>query len=228
MNVERCEMCRPDTHALAKSARPLKSTFDPIKEEIMDPLTLASSFASLVGLIGMFKQERKEGDPIGKNDFLEWLKLHNFEEYAEMISNSSDTLLEIEKVLSENHEVVISKLHRIDDVLSTLAKNMDLMGGLAESIYQSSSISDQAIEVLRQLVNSPSTSFMKHRVGPNTDALILMQGGGQVNFEEQRFIDDDLDNLVNFGLLRLSYGSKGSDIYSITRDAAKFINSIDT
>ena len=188
----------------------------------MDPLTLASSFATIVGLIGMFKQEGKEGSPVGKSDFLEWLESHNFDEYAKMISNSEGTLLEIENLLSENHEIAMSKLHRIDEVLSTLAKNMDLMGGLAESIYQSTSISDQAINVLRQLVNSPSTSFMKHRVGPNTDALILMQGGGQVNFEEQRFIDDDLNTLVSYGLLRLSYGSNGSEIYSITRDAVNF------
>ncbi len=192
----------------------------------MDPLTLASSFATIVGLIGMFKQERKE-EPIGKNDFLEWLKSHNFVEYAKMISNSSYALLEIEKLLSENHEVVISKLHRIDEVLSTLAKNMGLLEGLAKSMYQSASISDQAIKVLRQLVNSPSTSFLKHRVGPNTDSLILMQGGGQVIFDEQRFIDDDLDTLVNYGLLRLSLSPKGSETYSITRDAIKFINSID-
>ena len=194
----------------------------------MDPLTLASSFATIVGLIGMFKQERKVGEPSGKSDFLEWLELHKFDEYAKIISSSADTLLEIEKVLSENHEVVISKLHRIDEVLSILAKNMDLMGGLAESIYQTASISYQAINVLRQLVNSPSTSFMKHTVGANTDALILMQGGGQVTFEEQRFIDDDLNTLVNCGLLRLSYGCKGSEIYCITRDATKFISIIDT
>lgn len=193
----------------------------------MDHLTLASSFATIVGLIGMFKQERKEGAPTGKSEFLEWLESHNFDEYAKMISNSENTILEIENLLSENHEIIMSKLHRIDEVLSTLAKNMDLMGGLAESIYKSTSISNQAINVLRQLVNSPSTSFMKHRVGPNTDALILMQGGGQVNFEEQRFIDDDLTTLVSYGLLGLSYGSKGSEIYRITRDAVQFISSID-
>lgn len=193
----------------------------------MDPLSLASSFASIVGLIGMFKQERKEGDASNKDDFLQWLESHNFEEYAKTISSSSEALAEIEKVLSENHEVIISKLHKIDEVLSTLAKNMDLLGGLAESMYHSASISDQAIEVLRQLVNSPSSSFMKHKGGPSTDALILMQGGGQINFEEPRFIDDDLNTLINFGLLRLSYGSKGSEIYNITRDATKFISNID-
>ena len=70
---------------------------------------------------------------------------------------------------------------------------------------------------------------MKHRVGPNIDALILMQSGGQVIFEEQRFIDDDMNTLVNCGLLRLSYSSKGSEIYSIImRDATQFISSIDT
>ena len=144
-----------------------------------------------------------------------------------MISSSSEALGEIEKVLSENHEVIITKLQKIDEILSTLAKNMDLLGGLAESMYHSAGISDQAIDILRQLVKSPSSDFMKHRVGPSTDALILMQGGGQINFEEPRFIDDDLNTLVNCGFLRLSYGSKSSEIYSITRDATKFIGSID-
>jgi len=193
----------------------------------MDPLSLASSFASIVGLIGMFKQERKEGDATDKDDFLQWLQSHNFEEYAKTISSSSEALAEIEKVLSENHEVIISKLHKIDEVLSTLAINMNLLDGLAESMYHSPVISVQAIEVLRQLVNSPSSSFIKSRVGATTEALILIQDGGQINFEEPRFIDDDLITLINCGLLWMSYGSQGSEIYNITRDATKFISSID-
>lgn len=192
----------------------------------MDPLSLASSFASIVGLIGMFKQERKEKGAADKNDFLQWLESHNFEEYAKMISSSSEALREIDKVLSDNHEVIVSKLQKIDNILSTLAKNMDLLGGLAESMYHSPSISDQAIDILRQLVYSTSSDFMKFKLGPDTVALNLMQGG-HIAFKERRFIDDDLDTLVNCRLLRLSYGSQGSEIYSITRDAAMFIDNID-
>jgi len=192
----------------------------------MDPLSLAGTFATIVGLIGMFKQERKEKDSVDSSSFLQWLESHKHEELAKLIRSSPDALSEIEKALSEDHEIIIAKLHKIDELLSTLAKNMDLLGGLAESIHKSVDLSDQAIDIIRQLVKSPSSEFMKHTAGGNTDALILMQHGGQINFEEPRFIDDDLSTLVTFGLLRQRYGSKGSEIYCITRDAVKLVDNI--
>ena len=193
----------------------------------MEPLSLATSFATIIGLIGLYKQEHKEKNSADKDTFLQWLESHKHEEFVEQIRSSPDALNEIEKALSEDHEIIITKLNKIDVLLSTLSRNMDLLGGLAASLHQSVDISDQAIDIIRQLVNSSNSDFLKHTSGAITNALILMQGGGRINFEDPIFINDDLDTLVNYGLLKLRYGPKGSEIYSITRDAAKLIDSID-
>ena len=103
----------------------------------------------------------------------------------------------------------------------------DRLNGLANAIYPNRELSDQAINILRQFVKSSSSEFIKHKSRGRTDILIPMNGEGKIEFDEWRFVDDDLNKLVEYGLLRFRYGRKGSEVYGITRNAVDLINEID-
>ena len=49
-----------------------------------------------------------------------------------------------------------------------------------------------------------------------------------MDVEDQRFLKDDLNTLVELGFLYPRIGSKGSQFYGIIRNADRFINVIDS
>ena len=53
-------------------------------------------------------------------------------------------------------------------------------------------------------------------------------GGGQISITDQRFLNDDLEILVELGLLRQDYNSKGEVFYIITRMADSYVRGLQT
>ena len=54
----------------------------------------------------------------------------------------------------------------------------------------------------------------------------VMDGDGMIEIEEQRFVDDDLNQLVDLSLLRGDYNSQGGRVFYITRAAIKLLQQI--
>jgi hypothetical protein len=86
-------------------------------------------------------------------------------------------------------------------------------------------ISDQAISILRQLVNSNAEYLFKQE-WDGKFALRLWKSG-HIVCKEPRFVDDDLDKLVGAELLAEDFGTSGRKIYKITRRSLRFIEDID-
>ena len=53
--------------------------------------------------------------------------------------------------------------------------------------------------------------------------LIIGGKGGQIEYSEPQFIEDDLNTLLRLGLLNQDYNSKGDPLYIVTRAAVKFL-----
>jgi len=189
----------------------------------MDPIT---GFVSIVGLISIFKQERKAKEDQNRDSFFRWLDEHRHQDLKEFILRSKDLPSEIDRALQQDHEVIISKLKNIDEILATLLSKVEGVAGIAHALHPNAEVSDQAVSVLRQLVNSTSKEFGKYanlRLG----TYLKLAAGVIINVQDIRFLEDDLKTLVNFGLLLPRFGSSGDEFYGLTRNAVKFIETID-
>ncbi len=190
----------------------------------MDPLTASMAFASIVGLISIFKQERTAKTDQNTESFLRWLDEHRHQEMKEFILRSDGLSNAINQALHEDHEVILGKLRTIDEMLAALVSQVTGMSSLAHVIHPNVELSDQAISILRQLSESKAAQFLKVVHAGGT---ALNSDGREMQVDDFRFLDDDLDTLVNLGLLLLRVGRQGYEVYRITRRAVKLIEAID-
>jgi hypothetical protein len=99
--------------------------------------------------------------------------------------------------------------------------------GLTMAMMPQSELSNQALEILRQFVNSDSRCFYSVE-GLGGVHILSLENGGSISFEDRKFLKDDLRQLVSLGLLSLDHTSDGStEIYGVTRNAARFIDAVD-
>jgi len=69
--------------------------------------------------------------------------------------------------------------------------------------------------------------LMKNYSGEGGDHYVL-EGSPNIKYSELRFIEDDIDNLVNAGLITVCKSPKNNITYTITRQAVRFIDAIDS
>lgn len=186
----------------------------------MDPLT---GFVSIVGLISIFKQERKAKEDQNREAFFRWLDEHRHQELKEFILRSRDLPTETDRALQEDHEVIIGKLERIDEILACLLSKVEGVSGIAHVIHPNANVSDQGLSILRQFVSSDAQEFGK--LGSLEDVCLpFTNGAGQIGVEDYRFLDDDLNALCELGLLRPRTNLDGTqEFYGVTRNAVKFV-----
>ena len=192
----------------------------------MDPITLSTTLASLVGLICNFKQEKKDQKELSSKEFVEWLEFHKHGDLKNLILHTHNLSSEIDSLLKQNHELILTKLNKIDDILASLLSHFEGLQGIVQLLKPNSQLSDQATSILRQFVNSNSDEF--GIIINGREYYLMLTSGGSIDVEDQRFLKDDLNILVELGFLYPRIGSKGSQFYGITRNADRFINVIDS
>lgn len=191
----------------------------------MDPITGATTFATIVGLLSNFKSERTGGE---LSEFIEWLKQKNHENVASGIVANKALVSELSQILATNHNELCEKLSAFNDIIAGIASNISMFSALASSTNPESIISDQAVAIVRQLVESGAKEFLEIKVmSGDPDTYSLMGVPGEIKYNEPRFMEDDLNTLVGLGLLRLEFGSRGSKRFQVTRNAIKFVSALD-
>jgi hypothetical protein len=192
----------------------------------MDPLTLPMAFATIVGLICNFKQEHKDQRETRMQDFLEWLDEHRHQQIKEYINQNTALLEAIDKYLKRNYDSTTQQLTYIENMLASLLSRIDGLDNIVQAVKPNFELSEQAIDILRQLTNSTSESILNISTNEGTSLMLLQ--GGCIKFSDERFLSDDLKTLVDLGLLNLGDNKNGDEIYGITRNAVKLINLIDS
>lgn len=190
----------------------------------MDAITLANSFATIVGLLVSFQSMREEANI---SDFLEWLKENNNANTANIIENDIELQQQLSIFINQNHDEVMAQLSKLNNLMVSVASRMDGLSGLASKFDNNHGLSDQSIDVLRQFVNSGSQSILVERFRGNI-GIYLLDKGGQLDFEDHRFIEDDFRVLSAYQLVIPKITNKGTPKYVITRRAVELINSIDS
>ncbi len=187
----------------------------------MDPLTAAGAFATIVGLLSNFKAEQSGTE---LTEFTKWLKEKHYEEVATAIERNSTLSKELSKILATNHTDLVERLSQLDSRIAQLADQFEGFGGLVNALNSKAVLSEQAISILRQLVESGAECFIEHKMftGEPDEYLLIGGTGGKITYSDCRFIKDDLDSLVSADLVRLEFACKGSKKFCVTRAAAEF------
>lgn len=181
-------------------------------------LDLAGSFASLVGLLANFKAERKGTD---LPEFIEWLKAQHQEELARSISAHKEVEQALSKLLATNHEELVGRLKGITDQLAQIASGVEGFEQLVRLTHRGSTLSWQAVSILRQMSQSPAKFVMEHKTLGGTEFLLMDGASGRIKADESRFLMEDFEALVDAGLLRVEFASKGSRRFYVTRAGAE-------
>lgn len=104
----------------------------------------------------------------------------------------------------------------------------EINSGLHGSPPQDLGLSEQAIFILRQFVESGDDQFFYANWGGGQWTMQLCHGEQQqLGVTEPQFIQDDLNDLASRGFLRVEYNADGHGIYHITRNAVRFIHALE-
>lgn len=193
----------------------------------MEPITIATSLATIVSLLGTYKSEGRaiEGDEF--QDFMQWLIETNHADIKNLLEINTRATIGIKALLNQDREVLFQKLGAIDEALSLIASRIDGFSEVTAALHPEIKISEQAVSILSQLVNSEGSKFLKSgAIGRGPIFLIIGGKGGQIEYTEPQFIEDDLNTLLSIGLLTQDYNSKGDPLYIVTRAAVKFLATV--
>lgn len=188
----------------------------------MDPF----AFATIVSLLATFQAGRE-----GKKDlesFKQWLTENSHSNMITIIDSNESLQQDLTSFMNQNHEQVMTQLSTLNDLMVSLASRMQGLGSIASRFDSNAGLSDQAIDVLRQFVESDSARMIHIQTWSfeGLDNIYSLDNGG-VEYSEPRFIEDDVDSLVDAELITKTLGKNGGFIYKITRQAVQFIDAID-
>jgi hypothetical protein len=187
----------------------------------MEPITVATSFASIVGLLSIFKSEGKsrEGDTL--EDFIEWLRRREHEQVVDLILKNTQLSRSLGEIVQVQHEQILARLAELDAVLADVASHVAVFQSLADAVRIQSHLSDQSVSILRQLNDAHASKFVELPGGRRETIFEMLDGiRGRIRVTEPRFVDSDLSKLCELGLLLPSFGSNGGRIFTITRSGS--------
>ncbi|NQZ86667.1 MAG: hypothetical protein HRT54_03705 [Colwellia sp.] len=191
----------------------------------MEVLTAATTFATIVGLLSNFKSERNSASEDEYKEFVSWLDEKRHKSLLDEIMSNHLLSLGIKSLLNLNHEVVLQKLSALDETLLVLSSSIGGFKEISNALAPNIELSEQAISIINQLNSTGGSSFLESNTFDGT-SFLFMDTQGSLEIKEPRFVEDDLTQLVNLGLLLLDYSSQGNRIFRITRLAVKLLTQV--
>lgn len=191
---------------------------------MIDP-TLATGFATIVGLIFDFRAERRARSDDEYREFQDYLGSKRHCEIQDLLASNHGLAQAIRSVLQENHDSLIQKLSVLDNALIAISSKLDGLSDIG-AYYGSRKISDQAFSILKHLYASGGSKFVRRKKGnvPGQELWIRMGHSERpIEIEDLRFLDDDLDTLVSLRLLLVKCDNNGRPVYTLTKDAADLV-----
>lgn len=192
----------------------------------MEPISIATAFASIVGLLGQFQASRGSADQADYKEFLQWLVDSNHEEVKSLIETNTKTAIGIKALLNQNHDVLLQKLDALDSALSSFGSLIPGFSDISSGLYPSGGqLSEQAKQLLTQFQNTGASKVLEYHTLDGVSLKYLDGKEREMTISDPRFLEDDLKTLVELGLLRQDYNEKGDNLYIFTRTASELVQS---
>jgi hypothetical protein len=184
----------------------------------VDPIAATNLAATLVQLIGLFRQERGARKDLTHREFIEWLEHHRHEEIKDLITHTYNLQTQVDDLLRQDHVQILSKLDRVNAIVVEILSRVEGLSGVATTIVPYAGLSDQAIGILKLVAKSKEAELFNPG---EVDKLIV--DACFYAAEDPRFLQDDLASLVSRGFFLVMHTSRGELYYKLTRCGAKFV-----
>lgn len=196
----------------------------------MDPnlyFALSSGFPQIVGLLATFYSIKNDNADL--NEFKEWLDESNNDYAIQIIENNDQLQNSLSSFMNDNHEENMSKLSHLTELVINLDNKIEGIDKIASSFKSDNNLSKQAINVLRQFVNSNSSKMYCIDTSnlESSEYSYFLEGGSTIEYDELDFVESDILMLVEKGFITRNVNANNSITYSKTRQAVSFIESID-
>lgn len=106
----------------------------------MDPMTIATLSATIMGLICDFRQERKDRKDLTRREFTDWLEARDRDDLKEFIIRSAELPSEIDTLLKKDMDELLATAGQMRTALSSLPERVD---ELAQTIQTAQTQSDR-------------------------------------------------------------------------------------
>ncbi|MBQ4814279.1 hypothetical protein J8M20_23125 [Pseudoalteromonas luteoviolacea] len=185
-------------------------------------MEVVGSLATILGLVCNFKSERRVRTDDEYSVFMEWLDAKRHMSVIDDINSNHQLSLSIKSLMKREHEEVMLQLQSINESLSLLSSKVFGLKDIARSIEPNIVLSEQVVSIMKQFYASEGSFFVEAKSASGT-AYIMDGKGGSLIITEPRFVDDDLEQLINLGLLRLDYNKSGDRLFRLTRALQKYV-----
>jgi hypothetical protein len=190
----------------------------------MDPLSGSLTFATIVQLVGLFRQERRDQKTLTFEEFTEWLEGF-FKSHLE--ESSTEIKEAIDLALHADRDVLLNKMSQVEKVVLYIYARMDEFSNVVQAFDPGRGLSDQAVTIVQEFVNSNARGLAKK--GYDQDSILMLLPGGQIKVSEQRLLNDDLETLCELGFLRIqNIGQYGDVFYDLTRHGVEFVHALES
>ncbi|MBT3144771.1 hypothetical protein Q4583_07135 [Neptunomonas phycophila] len=190
-------------------------------------LETACALGTVVGLIGQFASSRKESTSTQSvsegEEFLVWLHEHDHAEVTALIKENQKVLDTVEEMLKQPHELIEAQLERLESMFTLMLSADPHTRSLSQNLGLPT-LSAQARSILRQFVQSGASQFMLENIKRNPELSLMGSSTSTkiIEYEEHRFLSNDLDALAVAGLLKESRTPSDCRLFTITRAAIAF------
>jgi hypothetical protein len=157
----------------------------------VDPLLLAGTFATIVGLLSNFKAERSGAQ---LSDFIDWLREQHQDSLAQEISHNGKLQAVLSSILSTNHDELVCRLKTITDQLAEIAVRVEGFSQLSSLFASGLPLSPQAKSILVQMAESKARFVIEHKMQSGTEYLLMDGGSGQIQATESHFLSEDFES----------------------------------
>lgn len=183
----------------------------------MEPIT---TFATVVGLLAVFKSERTSSQSATVDQYVDWLRRHEHEQLVTLILDNTQLSNSLHSLLTQQHDEVIARLSSLDRILTEVACSVGGFKAITDAMSFCSRLSDQAVSILQQMNMAKASQIGDCSGFGGLDYQTMDGDSCTINILDARFVEADLLTLCELGFMRHSIGSNGQHLYSITRAGA--------
>lgn len=187
-----------------------------------------SAVSSLLSLMGMFVSQASKKEERTIDQFEKWLDRHQHQEIKDMITATVGLQQELDQVLRQEHAEMLCEIQKGNKLLSEYVSRRKGFEFIARAIPTESLLSEQAVSLIRDFVLSERLElFINRQFG----FLVIFNNGSMTEkvcweVKDQRFIQEDVEQLEELGLIALKDISEHNWKFSLTRSAVTFVEGL--
>ena len=185
---------------------------------MIDPLSGATAFATIVQLLAIYRQERGARKDLNHQDFIEWLEHHRHGEIKELITNTYHLQSQVDELLRQDHALILEKLEGVNQIAASILSRLEGFSAVAEIVVPNLGLSLQTLGILRLLARSKTGRFIMMSENQFVVDTAVFHPA------DAKFFHDDVTALITSRFVTVDHTSSGDLMLRLNRRGAHLAN----